>query len=416
MSSEGVSAGPMAPRILRRVDALAGVSESPRGLLRRFATPEHARANELVGGWMAQAGMSVRVDAIGNVVGRYEGRAPGAPALLVGSHLDTVADAGKYDGMLGVITGIECVHALAAAGRRLEFAVEVIGFADEEGVRFQSTYLGSRAVAGTFDPALLERVDADGIRMSDALRGFGLDPTRIDDARRAPQDLVGYVELHIEQGPVLEREGVALGVVSAIAGATRLAVVLTGEAGHAGTVPMTLRRDALAAAAEAVLLVERRCAGTPGLVGTVGRIDARPGAVNVIPGEVALTVDIRCGEDAGRRAAVADVESGLHAIAERRGVDVRVERTHEAASCPCSDALSAPLARAVEAQCGRAVRLASGAGHDAAALSALTRVGMLFVRCAGGVSHNPAESVTAEDVEAGARALLRFLADFRPEE
>jgi len=414
MSSDAASAGAMAPRILRRIDELAAVSESPTGLLRRFLTPEHARANALVGGWMEEAGMHVRVDAVGNVTGRYEGRSPGAPALLVGSHLDTVADAGKYDGMLGVVTAIECVHALAAAGTRADFALEVIGFADEEGVRFQSTYLGSRAVAGTFDPALLERVDADGVTMAEAMRAFGLDPARVVDARRAPREVLGYVELHIEQGPVLERAGVALGVVSAIAGATRLAVTFTGEAGHAGTVPMDLRRDALAAAAEAVLLVERRAAGRAGLVGTVGRIHAAPGAVNVIPGEAALSVDIRCGEDAGRTAAVADVESGLREIAARRGVAVRVERTHEAASCPCSDVLSAPLARAAETVCGRAVHLPSGAGHDAAAMSALTPVGMLFVRCAGGVSHNPAESITAEDAESAARALLAFLADFRP--
>jgi len=405
---------PMAPRILHRVDALAAVSESPTGLLRRFLTPEHARANGLVGEWMAAAGMSVRVDALGNVVGRYEGRTPGAPALLIGSHLDTVADAGRYDGMLGVITGIECVQVLADAGRRLDFALEVIGFADEEGVRFQSTYLGSRAVAGTFDPALLARVDAGGVSMADALREFGLDPERVGDARRAPGELLGYVELHIEQGPVLEREGLALGVVSAIAGATRLAVDFHGEAGHAGTVPMDLRRDALAAAAEAVLLVERRCSGVPGLVGTVGRLAVHPGAVNVIPGEAALSVDIRSGEDAERSAAVAEVVSGIRAIAARRGLEVRVEQTHEAASCPCSETLSRALARAVEAVCGRALRLSSGAGHDAAAMSDLTDVGMLFVRCAGGVSHNPAESIIAADAEAGARALLHFIEHFRP--
>ena len=244
-------------RIWDRCDALGRLSELPGGLTRVFLSAEQARANELVLGWMRKAGMAARLDAIGNCVGRYEGERPGLPCLMLGSHLDTVRDAGKYDGMLGVIAAIECVGALHANAVRLPFAIEVVGFGDEEGVRFGSTLLGSRAVAGTFDPALLDKQDANGVAMRDALRGFGLDPAKIAAEARRPRDVLAYAELHIEQGPVLEAEGLATGVVTAINGGNRFSIELTGMAGHAGTVPMRLRRDALAAAADVVLAVER---------------------------------------------------------------------------------------------------------------------------------------------------------------
>ena len=226
---------------------------------------------------MREAGMSARLDAIGNVVGRYEGRTPGAPCLMLGSHLDTVRNAGKYDGMLGVVAAIDCVHTLNARGTRLPFAIEVVGFADEEGVRFGSTLLGSRAVAGTFDPKLLDNRDKDGTSMREALTAFGLDPERTGDAARRRADILAYAELHIEQGPVLEAEGLPVGVVTAINGANRFTVEIEGMAGHAGTVPMTLRRDALAAAAECVLAIESRCGREPELVGTVGKLEAGAG-------------------------------------------------------------------------------------------------------------------------------------------
>lgn len=401
--------------LMVRLDELAALSESSEYLMRRCFTPEHRLANELVGRWMKEAGMTVRVDEIGNLVGRYEGRSPGAPALLTGSHLDTVIDAGRYDGMLGVLTPIACVHALHKSGQRFEFAIEVIGFADEEGVRFQSTYLGSRAIAGTFDPLLLERIDADGIRMDQAMRDFGLDPARVGEARRAPGEVLAFAELHIEQGPVLESEDLALGVVTTIAGATRLGVTLRGEAGHAGTVPMGLRRDALAASAEIVLAVEQRCRRDDGLVGTVGRLDVSPGAVNVIPGEVTLTLDLRAPQDAVRRAALGDIEAAIHEISKRRGIDASLEQTHDAASAPCAAWMQSQMENAVESVCSRTLRLPSGAGHDAAAMTALTDVGMIFVRCKGGVSHNRAESITAADADAGARALLHFFEHFQPE-
>ena len=400
--------------LMDRLDQLAAISEQPGMLVRRFLTPEHARANALVREWMRDAGMSVRTDAIGNVIGRYEAATPGRPALLLGSHLDTVVDAGRYDGMLGVVTSIACVADLAQNGIRLPFAIEVVGFADEEGTRFGATLLGSRALAGTFDRTVLDRADGDGVTMADALTRFGLDPAAIGAAARRPDELLGYVELHIEQGPVLEAEGLAVGCVTAISGATRLAVTVEGMAGHAGTVPMAGRRDALAAAAECVLLVERRAAAEPDLVGTVGRIEAGPGAVNVVPGSARFTVDLRAPADARRAAALADLIAGFEAIGRHRGVTITAAKTHDAASAPCAPWLADQIRDAIEHE-GHALRsLPSGAGHDGMAIAALTDIAMIFVRCQGGISHNPAEAISAADAEAGARVLARFIRDFQP--
>jgi allantoate deiminase len=404
----------MGAGIMRRVEELAAITEEPGRLTRTFLTAEHRRAGETVIGWMRDAGMSADFDAIGNVVGRYEGKSPGLPALLLGSHLDTVRDAGRYDGMLGVITAIACVGELKRQGERPDFAIEVFGFGDEEGVRFQSTLIGSGAVAGRFDAALLERRDAAGISLREAMGGFGLAPERIATAARRPEQALAYVELHIEQGPVLEAEGLPLGVVTAIAGASRYALTLTGEAGHAGTVPMGLRRDALAAAAEAVLLVERRCAEGTRLVGTVGRLAAAPGAINVIPGRAELSLDIRAAEDDERQRAVDDILGGIEALCRRRGIVFEAVRTHESAAAACAPWLMAQLDRAVAAR-GLAVRhLPSGAGHDAMVMAGITDIGMLFVRCRGGISHNPAEAIAEHDAELGAAALLDFIRHFTP--
>lgn len=400
--------------ICRKIDELAAISETPTGLTRVFLSPEQKRANDLVLGWMRAAGMSARLDAIGNVVGRYEGEKPGAPALMLGSHLDTVRDAGKYDGMLGVITGIACVGRLAAENKRLPFAVEVVGFGDEEGVRFQSTLIGSRGIAGTFDPKTLASKDAKGVSLAEAFGAFGLDPGKVGQAVRRREDVLAYVELHIEQGPVLEAKGLALGVVTSIAGAARLQIDLEGMAGHAGTVPMTLRQDALAAAAECVLAVERRCASADGLVGTVGKIEARPGAINVIPGAVRFTLDIRAATDGVRKAAVADVLTSIETIAARRRIKTTIMRLHENDCAACAPWLMDQIGRAVVAQGLPRFDLPSGAGHDGMAMIALADIGMLFVRCRAGISHNPAEAISVEDADLGARALLQFIRDFEP--
>ncbi|MGH7003123.1 MAG: allantoate amidohydrolase, partial [Alphaproteobacteria bacterium] len=349
--------------LIDRAERLAAITETPPALTRTYLTPEHRRAADLVLGWMRAAGMTARIDEVGNVAGRYEGTAPNAPCLMMGSHLDTVRDAGKYDGMLGVITAIACVAELQAKGERRPFAIEVIGFGDEEGVRFGGTLIGSRAVAGTFDPAILDLRDAKGTSLADAYRGFGLDPSRIDAVARNRGDVLAYVELHIEQGPRLEHENLSVGIVTAIAGFSRLAVELKGMAGHAGTVPMDGRRDALAAAAECVLAVEKRC-GAPGLVGTVGKIEALPGAINVIPGAARFTVDIRSAEDALREQAVADIAAAFRAIAARRGVSVTIDATQQSKAAACAPWLMDRIAAALRAEGQRDFRLMSGAGHD----------------------------------------------------
>jgi allantoate deiminase len=401
-----------AARILERCEALARHSELPGGLTRVFLSPQYCAANEQVLGWMREAGMSARVDAIGNVVGRYEGASAGMPCLLLGSHLDTVRNAGRYDGMLGVVTALECVQALNAQGRRLPFAVEVIGFGDEEGVRFGTTLLGSRAVAGTFDYNMLAARDANGVSMEEALRQFGLDPKRIPEAARKKSEVLAYAELHIEQGPVLEAEGLPVGVVTAINGFSRLRVRLAGIAGHAGTVPMNLRRDALAAAAECVLAVERIGAAGGELVATVGRIEALPGAINVIPGEVSFTVDVRAPQDALRQTALSSIRSALRDICAKRRIDIQIEELQSQGVAACAPWLMAQMDRAVAAEGVRVRRLPSGAGHDGMALQAIADICMLFVRCKGGISHNPAEAITEADAAAGARVLARFISDF----
>ncbi|MGI9332915.1 MAG: allantoate amidohydrolase [Gammaproteobacteria bacterium] len=401
------------PRIMHRLEQLARCSEEPEALTRTFLTDEHRAAGQLLKGWMEEAGMRAGFDAIGNVVGRYEGSEPGLPALLVGSHYDTVRNAGKYDGMYGIVAGIACVEALNERAERLPFAIEVIGFADEEGVRFDATLLGSRAVAGTFDAGLLDKRDRNGVCMADALRACGLDPAGIGQAAHRSDEVLAYVEAHIEQGPVLLHEELPVGVVSAIAGATRFDVSVTGLAGHAGTVPMSLRRDAGAAAAEAVLSVERRCAEVDGLVGTVGQLAVPDGATNVVPGRATLSLDVRSGDDSVREAAVRDILAELDTIAARRNVRFDVRKTHDAPAASCAPWLMDQLEAAI-ARSGFAPRqLLSGAGHDAMALPALTDIAMLFVRCGnGGISHHPDETMTGADAELGAAVLLDFIRHF----
>ena len=401
-------------RIWDRCEVLGRLSELDGGLTRVFLSAEQSQANAFVLAWMREAGMTARLDAMGNCAGRYEGVRPGLPCLMLGSHLDTVRDAGKYDGMLGVIAAIECVSALHAMAMRLPFAIEVVGFGDEEGVRFGSTLLGSRAVAGTFDPALLDKVDASGMTMRDALRGFGLDPAQIAAVARRPANVLAYAELHIEQGPVLEAEGLATGVVTAINGGNRFNIELTGMAGHAGTVPMGLRRDALAAASECVLAIERIAEAMPDIVGTVGRIEALPGAMNVIPGKVRFSLDVRAPTDDKRHAAVAAIRTACEAIAQRRNIAMATTPLWEAKTSPCDPDLQRQFAAAIAAEGGRVHHLPSGAGHDGMALIDITPIGMLFVRCKGGISHNPAEAVTLDDVATGARVLARFIASFTP--
>jgi hydantoinase/carbamoylase family amidase len=403
------------PELLHQHDRLAAISEDAGRLTRAYLTPQHREAGELIAGWMRDAGMEAGFDALGNVVGRYAADDPEAEVVLTGSHMDSVVNAGRYDGLFGVLSPIACVRDLHARGVRLPYTLEVVAFGDEEGVRFGVSMIGSRALAGRFDYGALERRDANGVTLRDALVAFGGDPDAIPTLART--GIAAYVESHIEQGPVLLNEGLAVGVVTSIAGGSRIRVRVEGRAGHAGTVPMTGRRDALAAAAEMVLAIERHCAERADtLVGTVGKLAvAGGGAINVIPGSVEFTVDLRSGDDAKRRAAVAVVEATCRAIAQRRGVDVAWEPFFELAAAPCDPRLQAQVAASVAAH-GVAPRyLPSGAGHDAMEFAAIAPIAMLFVRCGnGGISHHPDETLAVEDAELATSVLLHFLEHFDP--
>ena len=393
-----------AATVMQRCDVLAACTEEPGSITRPFASDAMRRAHQYVREWMREAGMAVTRDNIGNLRARYEGTGKGT--LLLGSHLDSVRNAGRYDGPLGVMVAIAAVKRMHDAGRRLPFGLEVLAFADEEGLRFGSTYLGSRAVAGRLDGADLRRTDAGGVTMADAIRAFGGDPEKLGDDRWRGDRPLGYIEVHIEQGPVLEARGLPVGVVPAIAGQSRFEIAFTGEAGHAGTVPMDSRRDALTAAAEIVLAVEAAGATQEGLVATVGRLDVEPGAANVIPGKVFFTLDVRHPDDTVRRAACESLIARTRETARRRKLAVEVRATSERASVKCSPRLTALLKQAVA---GRTLEVPSGAGHDGVYMSEITDVAMLFVRCKGGISHNPAESVTTADVGVALDVLGRFL-------
>ncbi len=400
----------LAQLTMQRLEALAQISEDPERLTRTFASSAMRRANELVGSWMREAGMSVRTDAIGNLLGHYPAATPEGKLLLLGSHLDTVRDAGKFDGPLGVLVALACVQQLHETKTRLPFALEVVGFADEEGVRYQSTYLGSRAVAGTFNAEDLQRLDAQGISMAEAIRDFGGNPAGLASAKIDPQRLLGYAEVHIEQGPVLEQMNLAVGVVTAIAGQSRARITFMGEAGHAGTVPMKLRRDALCAAAEFILATEALAQNRGGLVATVGEISAQPGATNVIPGGAKLSLDLRHPDDLVRGRAGEELRQRAETIARERGVFMKWELAHENRAVVCERRFTTLLEHAVKRYQPAAPLLASGAGHDAAALAAITPVTMLFVRCKGGISHNPAESALEADVAVAISVMNEFIA------
>jgi allantoate deiminase len=400
-------------QVVERCRELAGVSEEQGRLTRRFATPAMARANAIVGSWMREAGMTVRMDAAGNLVGRRPGTSALAGTLLLGSHLDTVRDAGAFDGPFGVIAAIALVRRLREDGVALPFAIDVVGFADEEGLRFGTAYLGSRAVAGTFDASLLDAVDDDGVSVRAALRSFGGDPGALPgasgSASRRGDELLGYVELHMEQGPVLEQRGAPVGVVTGIAGATRAEVRFTGLAGHAGTVPMALRRDAAPAVAELVLACEALARETDGLLATVGRLSVLPGAPNVVPGGAIAFLDVRHADDVVRHRAVEALQARAEAIAAARGLEPRWDVRLDNAAIAVDGPLTERLATAAGGLGLPDVRLASGAGHDGVALSALCGIAMLFVRCTGGLSHNPAEAVAPADASVALDVLHAFV-------
>ena len=412
METGSSGSGP-ARRVVARLDELALLSQEEGRLTRTYLSDAHRRAVDLVAGWMRDAGMSVRLDVAATLIGRYDtgsDTSSGRRTLLLGSHLDTVRDAGRYDGMLGVVAAIEAVHELAREEEQLPFAIEVLAFGDEEGVRFPRTLTGSRAAAGAITADDLEACDADGITLAGALRGFGCDPDRIAEAARKPEDLVGYVELHIEQGRVLQTAGRALGAVSGISGAVRSRFVIVGEAGHAGTTAMDDRRDALTCAAEMILAIERRAAETDDLVMTVGTLEVAEAGVNVVPGKVEFSLDLRALDDALRRQAYEAAVAECEAIATRRGLRMREDRFYDEASVLCEPALMTALKETLSRLGDEAaLSIPSMAGHDGLAMAQICPMAMLFVRCRDGVSHSPNEHVDLEDIAASVEALTDFI-------
>ncbi len=394
-------------------ETIAAWSDDEEDLTCAYMTAAHQKTARQLQAWMNEAGMQAHIDAAGNVVGRYQSDRADARTLMTGSHYDTVRNGGKYDGREGILLPIAVVKYLHERGEKLPFHFEIVGFSEEEGVRFKSTFLGSNAIIGRFDMGLLDKEDADGISMRQALSDAGHDVNAIPGIARKPQDLLGFVEVHIEQGPVLLQKDLPAGIVTSIAGSCRYLIELTGVASHAGTTPMNMRKDAAAAAAEIVLYVEKRCSGIDSLVGTVGQLQVPQGSVNVIPGACKLSLDIRAADDVIRDKAVDDIVHEIHAICARRNIDLKLDKTVSAPAAPCAPWLMQQLRASAERAGIPAFELPSGAGHDAMTLAKITDVAMLFTRCGnGGISHNPLETMTADDAEISAQILLDFLRNF----
>ncbi|XP_057549472.1 allantoate deiminase 2 isoform X1 [Amaranthus tricolor] len=421
-----------------RLNELGKVSDVDGYLERTFMSPASIRAANVIRRWMEDAGLRTWIDHIGNVHGRVDGMNASAPALLMGSHMDTVVDAGKFDGALGIISAISAMKVLKVTEKleKLKYPVEVIAFCDEEGVRFQSTFLGSAAIAGILPAATLNISDKSGRTLQEVLKENTVEATQdnLIQLKYHPESVWGYVEVHIEQGPVLESAGIPLGVVKGIAGQTRLKVTVSGSQGHAGTVPMSMRRDPMAAAAELVVLLESLCKQPQkflsyddecstvdslfgSLVCTVGEISLWPSASNVIPGQVTFTIDLRAMDDIGREAVLYELSARMYNICDKRSVSCVIERKHDANAVKCDGELSMQLQSAAHTAFRKMAgnvdvdvpKLMSGAGHDAMAMAHLTKMGMLFVRCRGGISHSPAEHVLDDDVWAAGLAVLAFL-------
>jgi len=386
---------------------LGGITDEPGRLTRTFLSPAMERAAILVGSWLQDAGLDVQVDSVGNVIGFRKAANPKAKTLILGSHLDTVRDAGRFDGPLGVLLPVVALYELNSRGVELPFNVEIVGFSEEEGVRFASAYLGSEGYTGRLKAGTLALRDAAGVAVRDALAAFSDKPLPKPRYRRS--ELLGYVEVHIEQGPVLEKEKLAVGVVSAIAGQSRFKLTWTGKAGHAGTTPMALRRDAFTGAAEFALAAEQLARRTPGLVATVGSVTVAPGAANVIPGQVLHTLDVRHAKDAVRRAALFQLGRLGAQIARRRGLKVSWQRTQDNGATPCSPGLTTRLERSVKAVQGRSLSLVSGAGHDGVVMSSLAPIAMLFVRSRHGLSHHPDEYTAPKDLRVALEVMIDFL-------
>ena len=399
-------------RLWGRLSELAEIGKREEGGVARFSfTPEERSAKDLVASYMEEANLAVREDAAGNLYGRREGRDPDAPAVLIGSHVDSVLNGGDFDGPLGVLGGIEVLQTMEEKGVRTDLPVEVVAFTDEEGARFSLGMIGSRALTGTLSQKDLRHEDRDGVSIEGAMRDAGLDPDKVGDAARPPGSLSAYLELHIEQGKVLEGEGLPVGVVTGIAGPVWLRLSFDGEAGHAGTTPMNARRDALAAAAEVTGIVEEEAASTASTVGTVGQIGARPGGINIIPGRAELSLDLRDIDEAARDRVEARIRERAEEACGRRGIELSMEELQRLPPAPCSEGIRAVIASACEESGIRPYSLPSGAGHDGMHVAELCPMGMIFVRSKDGISHNPKEWSSREDCEAGCNVLYSTVLD-----
>ncbi len=395
-----------AKETIERCNRLAGFSEVPGSTRRTFLSPPMRECHREIARWLQPLGVNPWIDAAGNLRGFYPGEKPDSPRLLIGSHLDTVPDAGAYDGVLGVVLAATLLEALG--GKRLPFGIEVVGFSEEEGVRFGVPFIGSRALVGRLDEELLGRKDGRGVSVREAIGGFGLDPREIP-AAVLKDDTLGYVEFHIEQGPVLEQAGRPLGVVESIAGQGRLEFKFTGRANHAGTTPMHLRQDAIAGAAEWIVEVEREGQRVPGLTATVAQFEAKPGATNVIAGEARLTLDLRHGSDDVRIGAEKNMIRKAEEIAQRRGLSVRTSTQVNQRAVEMSSFLVRQAEEAVRRAGCEPYRMVSGAGHDAMILAEKIPAALIFLRTPGGISHNPAETVNVEDVAKALESGLHLL-------
>ena len=385
---------------------IATMTEEPGRITRRFLTPPVRAVHEYLRVRMQELGMQVHVDAAGNLRGLWQSQNASGKRLVMGSHIDTVPDAGAYDGVLGVVVALEWVR--IAKELKFPINIEVIAFSEEEGVRFGVPFIGSRAVAGRFDEDILEAKDSDGVTLEAAIRAFGLDPGLIGKAA-LDKDAVGFVEVHIEQGPVLESESLSVAVVTAIVGQTRLTFEFIGHANHAGTTPMRLRHDALAAAAEWIAKVETLALATDGLVATVGKVVVEPNAGNVVPGAVKVSLDVRHATDSTRKEAIEKLIESADAIAARRSLTVKRTRQMDQPAVPMDERMTSFLADAIEAVGLPVKMMPSGAGHDAMVMAARVPTAMLFLRSPGGISHHPDEAVLEEDVEASLRVGRKFL-------
>ncbi|HET6205446.1 MAG TPA: allantoate amidohydrolase [Terracidiphilus sp.] len=395
-----------AKRVIAACRHIATMSEEPGRITRRFLTPPVCEVHAYLRLEMEALGMAVYADAAGNLRGLWKPASAGQRRLIIGSHIDTVPDAGAFDGILGVTMALEWVR--LAGEIAFPVPIEVIAFSEEEGVRFGVPFIGSRAVAGRFDPSLLALKDGEGISLAEAIRRFGLDPAKIPKAE-VNQEGAAFVEIHIEQGPVLETEHLSVGVVTGIVGQTRLSLEFSGHANHAGTTPMHLRRDALAAAAEWIVFVEAFARGTDGLVATVGKWALEPNASNVIPGKARVSLDVRHAHDSQRNSAVEELIAKARAIAERRSLAFDCTPLMNEPAVSMDERLTAYLAAAVEAADLPLKEMPSGAGHDAMVMATRMPTAMLFLRSPGGISHHPDETVTEEDVEAALQVGRKFL-------